>query len=160
MNNNYRPTIDINKPMDKTVLRIIVIVVIAILISGLFIFTMLFNVGVGEAAMVVDPLFGSISDPIIGPTFGIKAPWTSLTIVAYARETLGMWGDGTDEFADYPAINCFSEDQLEMSVDIMIRWSVDINKLKDLFKDDFKITSMKQSIDDYVNNYLLEEIRW
>jgi regulator of protease activity HflC (stomatin/prohibitin superfamily) len=45
-----------------------------------------------------------------------------------------MWGDGTDEFADYPAINCFSKDQLEMEVDIMIRWSVDPNKLKDLYQ--------------------------
>jgi regulator of protease activity HflC (stomatin/prohibitin superfamily) len=84
--------------------------------------------------MIVDPLFGSISDPVIGPTFGIKAPWTSLTTVTYAREALGMWGDGSDEFADYAAIDCFSKDQLEMQVDIMVRWSVDPNKLKDLYR--------------------------
>ena len=128
--NEYKP-----KPnIDKTLLRIIVIIAVAIAVIGLVIFTMIFSVGVGEAGMVVDPLTGSISDPVLGPTFGIKAPWTSLTTVAYARETLGMWGDGTDEFADYPAINCFSKDQLEMQVDIMIRWSVDPNKLKDLYQ--------------------------
>jgi regulator of protease activity HflC (stomatin/prohibitin superfamily) len=128
--NEYKP-----KPnIDKTLLRIIVIIAVAIAVSGLVVFTMIFSVGVGEAGMVVDPLTGSISDPVLGPTFGIKAPWTSLTTVAYARETLGMWGDGTDEFADYPAINCFSKDQLEMQVDIMIRWSVDPNKLKDLYQ--------------------------
>jgi hypothetical protein len=102
--NEYKPTI------DKTLLRIIIIIGVAIAISGLMVFTMIFNVGVGEAGMVVDPLTGSISDPILGPTFGIKAPWTSLTTVPYARETLGMWGDGTDEFADYSAIDCFSKD--------------------------------------------------
>ena len=126
--NEYKPTI------DKTLLRIIIIISVAIAIIGLMVFTMIFNVGVGEAGMVVDPLTGTISDPILGPTFGIKAPWTSLTTVPYARETLGMWGDGTDEFADYAAIDCFSKDQLEMQVDVMIRWSVDPNKLKVLYQ--------------------------
>ena len=117
-----------------TFLRIIIIIVVAIAIIGLMVISMIFSVGVGEAGMVVDPLTGSISDPVLGPTFGLKAPWTSLTTVPYARETLGMWGDGTDEFADYAAIDCFSKDQLEMKVDIMIRWSVDPNKLKDLYQ--------------------------
>jgi regulator of protease activity HflC (stomatin/prohibitin superfamily) len=126
----YRP-----KPsLSKTQLLIIVIMGIIIVIVGLVVFTMLFNVGVGEAGMIVDPLTGSISDPVIGPTFGLKAPWTTLTTVSYARETLGMWGDGSDKFADYAAINCFSKDQLEMKVDIMIRWSVDTNRLKDLYQ--------------------------
>jgi regulator of protease activity HflC (stomatin/prohibitin superfamily) len=126
----YKP----KPPIDKNFLRIIIIVFVAIAVIGLVAFTMVFNVGVGEAGMVVDPLTGSISDPVIGPTFGIKAPWTSLTTVTYARETLGMWGDGTDALADYPSIDCFSKDQLEMQVDILIRWSVDTNKLKDLYQ--------------------------
>ena len=128
--NEYTP----QSPINKTFLRIIIVVAVVVVVLGLAIFAMIFNVGVGEAGMIVDPLFGSISDPIIGPTFGIKAPWTSLTTVTYARETLGMWGDATDELADYPSIDCFSKDQLEMQVDIMIRWSVDPNKLKDLYQ--------------------------
>jgi len=126
--NEYKPN------RDKTLFRIIIIFAVVISIITLIVFTMIYSVGVGEAGMVVDPLTRSISDPILGPTFGIKAPWTSLTTVPYARETLGMWGDGTDEFADYSAIDCFSKDQLEMQVDIMIRWSVDPNKLKDLYQ--------------------------
>ncbi len=128
--NEYKP----KPPINTTFMRIIIIIVVVIAIIGLMIVSMIFNVGVGEAGMVVDPLTGSISDPVLGPTFGLKAPWTSLTKVNYARETLGMWGDGTDEFADYAAIDCFSKDQLEMKVDIMIRWSVDPNKLKDLYQ--------------------------
>ena len=128
--NEYKP-----KPnIDKTLLRIIVIIAVAITVIGLVVFTMIFSVGVGEAGMVVDPLTGSISDPVLGPTFGIKAPWTSLTTVAYARETLGMWGDGTDEFADYSTIHSFSRDQLEMQVDLMVRWEIDPSKLKDLYR--------------------------
>ena len=128
--NEYKP----KPPIDKTFLRIIIIIAVAIAVIGLVAFTMVFNVGVGEAGMVVDPLIGSISDPILGPTFGIKAPWTSLTKVPYARETLVMWCDATDELVDYPSIDCFSKDQLEMQVDVMIRWSIDPNKLKDLYQ--------------------------
>ena len=128
--NEYSP----KPPISKTFLRIIIIIAVAIAVIGLMVFAMIYSVGVGEAGMVVDPLTGSISDPVLGPTFGLKAPWTSLTTVPYARETLGMWGDGTDEFADYSAIDCFSKDQLEMQVDIMIRWSIDPNKLKDLYQ--------------------------
>jgi regulator of protease activity HflC (stomatin/prohibitin superfamily) len=128
--NEYKPQL----PINKTALRIITIIVAFIVIVGLMLFVMIFSVGVGEAGMIVDPLTGSISDPVLGPTFGLKAPWTSLTTVTYARETLGMWGDGTDKFADYAGIDCFSKDQLEMKVDIMIRWSVDPNKLKDLYQ--------------------------
>jgi regulator of protease activity HflC (stomatin/prohibitin superfamily) len=125
---NPRPNI------DKSTISIFAVIGIIILVIALVAFTMVFNVGVGEAGMIVDPLTGSISNPVLGPTFGIKAPWTSLTTVTYARETLGMWGDGTDELADYPSIDCFSNDQLEMQVDILIRWSVDPNKLVDLYR--------------------------
>jgi len=128
--NEYTP----RPPINKTFLRIAVIFAVVIIIIGLMVFAMIFSVGVGEAGMIVDPLTGSISDPVLGPTFGLKAPWTSLTTVTYARETLGMWGDGTDRFADYAAIDCFSKDQLEMQVDIMIRWSIDPNKLKELYQ--------------------------
>ena len=128
--NEYTP----RPPINKTFLRIAAIIAVVIIIIGLMVFAMIYSVGVGEAGMVVDPLTGSISDPVLGPTFGLKAPWTSLTTVTYARETLGMWGDGTDRFADYAAIDCFSKDQLEMQVDIMIRWSVDPNKLKELYQ--------------------------
>jgi regulator of protease activity HflC (stomatin/prohibitin superfamily) len=126
--NEYKPQI------DKTLMRIIVIIGVVIAIIALMVFTMIYQVGVGRAGMVVDPLTGSISDPVLGPTFGIKAPWTTVTVVEYARETLGMWGDATDELADYPSIDCFSNDQLEMQVDIMIRWSIDPSKLVDLYR--------------------------
>jgi len=124
----YRPVI------GKTFQRIITVIAVVIAIIILIISTMLFSIGVGVAGMIVDPLTGSISDPILGPTFGLKAPWTSLTKVSYARETLGMWGDATDKLADYPSISSFSKDQLEMQVDIMIRWTVDPDKLKELYK--------------------------
>jgi len=123
-----------NPDIDKKLMRIIVIIAVVAAIIVLMVFTMIYQVGVGRAGMVVDPLTGTISDPVLGPTFGLKAPWTTVTTVEYARETLGMWGDATDELADYPSIDCFSQDQLEMQVDIMIRWSIDQAKLVSLYQ--------------------------
>lgn len=123
-----------NPDIDKKLMRIIVIIAVVAAIIVLMVFTMIYQVGVGHAGMVVDPLTGTISDPVLGPTFGLKAPWTTVTTVEYARETLGMWGDATDELADYPSIDCFSQDQLEMQVDIMIRWSIDPAKLVILYQ--------------------------
>lgn len=123
-----------NPDIDKKLMRIIVIIAVVAAIIVLMVFTMIYQVGVGHAGMVVDPLTGTISDPVLGPTFGLKAPWTTVTTVEYARETLGMWGDATDELADYPSIDCFSQDQLEMQVDIMIRWTIDPAKLVSLYQ--------------------------
>ena len=123
-----------NPDIDKKLVRIIVIIAVVAAIIVLMVFTMIYQVGVGHAGMIVDPLTGTISDPVLGPTFGLKAPWTTVTTVEYARETLGMWGDATDELADYPSIDCFSQDQLEMQVDIMIRWSIDPAKLVSLYQ--------------------------
>ena len=127
--NEWNPNV-----VDKKQMRIIAIIAVVAAIIVLMVFTMIYQVGVGRAGMVVDPLTGTISDPVLGPTFGLKAPWTTVITVEYARETLGMWGDATDELADYPSIDCFSQDQLEMQVDIMIRWSIDPAKLVSLYQ--------------------------
>jgi len=113
--------------------RLVAGIIFLVIILSVFFLTMLYSVGVGSAGMRVDPISRSISDPIIGPAWGIKMPWEALVTVPYARESLGMWGDGTDEYADFPAIDCFSDEGAELSVDIMVRWQIDLNKLKDLY---------------------------
>jgi len=52
----------------------------------------------------------------------------------YAIDTIGMWGNGTDEYADFPTIKCFSSDQLEMSIDVMVRWRLNTNELRNLYE--------------------------
>lgn len=114
-----------------------VIVLIAILAVTLVVlaFTSLYSVEVGYAGMKVNPLSKSISDPITGPVWGLKWPWEDVIKIPYARESLGMWGDGTDEYADFPMVDgCFSDEGSELTVDIMIRWQLDLHKLKDLYQ--------------------------
>jgi len=104
-------------------IKILVFVLILILIvSMLFGFTMIISVGVGHAVLLVDPLTKSTSDSIVGPTYIVKAPWVTAVDVYYA----------TDSFED--TVACFSSDQLEMQIQILLRWSLNPDKLKDLYQ--------------------------
>jgi len=83
---------------------------------------MIISVGVGHAVLLVDPLTKSTSEPIVGPTYVVKAPWVTAVDVYYA----------TDSFED--TIACFSSDQLEMQIQILLRWSLNSGKLRSLYQ--------------------------
>jgi regulator of protease activity HflC (stomatin/prohibitin superfamily) len=99
----------------------LVIGVILFVAFVVFALIMVISVGVGHAAILVDPVTRSTSEPILGPTFAIKAPWVSVVNIYYA----------TDSFED--TIPCFSSDQLEMQIEVLMRWSLNPNKLRDLY---------------------------
>ncbi len=115
-------------------LALIIILVIAAIFVAVFFLTMWVNVPVGNAVVLVDPIGGKISDPILGPAWVTKAPWVRPVQITVAVDTLGMWGDGTDPTADFPTVKSFSRDQLEMEIDIMIRWRLDSSKVKQLYE--------------------------
>jgi regulator of protease activity HflC (stomatin/prohibitin superfamily) len=83
---------------------------------------MVTSVGVGHALLLVDPLTKSTSEPIVGPTYVVKAPWVTAVDVYYA----------TDSYED--TIACFSSDQLEMQIQVLLRWSLDPDKLRALYQ--------------------------
>lgn len=135
--------------------------VMIILLVGIVLFTVLFalsmfvSVGVGHAAVLVDPWAKTVSEPKIGPTWIVKAPWVQAVNIMVATDTLGMWGDGTDPSADLPTVKCFSKDQLEMAVDIMLRWRLDVSKLKELYQ----ILPQKNWKNDVIASIAREQIR-
>jgi len=134
--------VEVKKEMDKEKfhfnpaigLALIIIIVFAAVFTAVFFLTMWVNVPVGNAVVLVDPIAGSISDPILGPTWVTKTPWVQPVQIGVAVDTLGMWGDGSDRTADFPTIKSFSRDQLEMQIDILIRWRLDIEKVKQLYE--------------------------
>ncbi|MDH5770973.1 MAG: SPFH domain-containing protein, partial [Candidatus Bathyarchaeota archaeon] len=115
-------------------LALIIIVVLLAIFTAVFFLTMWVNVPVGNAVVLVDPLGGKISEPILGPTWVTKAPWIRPVQITVAVDTLGMWGDGTDRTADFPTVKSFSKDQLEMEIDIMLRWRLDASNVKQLYE--------------------------
>jgi len=112
----------------------IIILAGLVIFGALFALTMFASVGVGHAMVLVDPWAKSISEPTVGPTWIVKAPWVQPVNIMIATDTLGMWGDGTDPSADMPTVAAFSKDQLEMGIDIMLRWNLDVSKVKELYQ--------------------------
>jgi len=100
---------------------------------GVFFATMFVSVDTGYGALVIDPMTGGVSEPVLGPCWFVKMPWQYVVFIYYATESIGMWGDGSDPYAEYPAIKCFTSDQLEATIDVMVRWSLDPSKLRSLY---------------------------
>lgn len=101
----------------------LIVLVIALALFGVFfVATMFVSVGVGSAVVLVDPWAKTVSDPKLGPAWVVKAPWVQPVKVYYA----------TDSFED--VIPCFSSDQLEMQIEVLMRWALDPNKIKGLYE--------------------------
>jgi len=82
---------------------------------------MLVKVDVGHAVVLVDPVSKSIGDPILGPAFALKAPWVNAVDIYYA----------TDSYE--ATVPCFSSDQLEMEIGVLVRWALNTDKIRDLY---------------------------
>jgi regulator of protease activity HflC (stomatin/prohibitin superfamily) len=106
-----------------------------LVVFGLF---LVIYVGVGHAVILVDPISRSTSEPILGPTYAIKAPWVSAVDMYYA----------TDSFED--TIPCFSSDQLEMQIEVLVRWSLDTNKLRELYSNYPRLNYKEAAIESIV----------
>jgi len=134
---------------------LIIIVVLLAIFAAVFFLTMWVNVPVGNAVVLVDPIGGTISEPILGPTWVIKAPWIRPVQITVAVDTLKIWGDGTDPTADFPTVKSFSKDQLEMKIDIMIRWRLDPAKVNQLYEN----LPQKNWKNDVISSIAREQVR-
>jgi len=109
--------------IEHATLKIFVALVFgALIFFATFFATMFGSVDTGYAVIFVDPWAKTISGPIVGPSWYIKAPWVQAVRIYYA----------TDTFSD--TIPCFSSDQMEMQIEVLIRWSLDETKIKDLYR--------------------------
>jgi regulator of protease activity HflC (stomatin/prohibitin superfamily) len=131
MNMDYEQRFQVN---PKIVMASVIIIVLLGVSLSVFFLTMWVNVPVGNAVVMVDPVGGKITGPVLGPTWATKAPWVNAVQIKVAVDILGMWGSGTDPTADLPTVKSFSKDQLEMEIDIMMRWRLDASKVKQLYE--------------------------
>jgi len=134
---------------------IIIVTVLIAIFAAVFFLTMWVSVPVGNAVIMVDPLGGTISEPVLGPTFVTKAPWVNAVQITVSVDSLGMWGDGTDRTADFPTVKSFSKDQLEMEIDVTIRWKLDTSKLSALYEN----LPQKNWKKDIISSITREQIR-
>ena len=121
---------------------LIVLAIILVVFFIIFALTMVVSVGVGHAVVLVDPIAKSTSDPILGPTYALKAPWVSAVDVYYATES-------------YEAtVPCFSSDQLEMQIGVLIRWSLKPDKITELYNNypnlNYKETAIESVLEETI----------
>lgn len=125
-------------------LKVVLVTALALIVIFAVIFglVMIRSVDVGHAIILVDPLAQSTSEPILGPTYVIKAPWVSAIDIYYA----------TESFED--TVPCFSSDQLEMQITILMRWSLNPDKLRDLYTNyprlNYKETAIQSIVEETI----------
>jgi len=121
---------------------LIVLAIILVVFFIIFALTMVVSVGVGHAVVLVDPIAKSTSDPILGPTYALKAPWVSAVDVYYA----------TDSYE--ATVPCFSSDQLEMQIGVLIRWSLKPDKITELYNNypnlNYKETAIESVLEETI----------
>lgn len=110
-----------NMPSRKVMILVSVLIVILVgaAIVGL---TMIIQVKVGDAVILVDPLLQVTGEPIKGPSYVIKAPWVTAITIYYSTDS---WET---------TIASFSSDQLEMQVQTLVRWSLNPDNLRKLYQ--------------------------
>ncbi|MCK4483136.1 hypothetical protein KAU55_07890, partial [Candidatus Bathyarchaeota archaeon] len=130
--------LSLSKRQTGLILLVIVLVIFAIMVP----LTLVVSVGVGHGAILVDPISKSISDPILGPTYALKAPWVNVVDVYYATESYET------------TVPCFSSDQLEMQIGVLLRWSLIPDKIRDLYSNyprmDYKETAIESIMEETI----------
>jgi len=108
------------------------IAVVTLIIVGVLIVLSGSSVGVGDVALVVDPLSGTVSNPVVGPRWFLKLPYQSVVKVPYSTQYLIL--SNTDPNADFASLMCFSSEGIEVTTDIVVRFGIDVNKAAALYQ--------------------------
>jgi len=146
--------------------RIIIIGVLVALLLVTFAFGMVYNTGVGDQAILID-VSGAKFYGVANGAWSIKLPWQSLVVIHYSMHKLGFWGDGSDQYADFPAIYARSFDIIDHTVDCMVRWSYKPTALiemyqnyqdMDMIKNDVIASTIRDAARDAVKEFTTVEI--
>lgn len=114
---------------------IIVVAVVAFLIIATLLALSVFTLPAGVVAVVVDPVSGTISKPVLGPTVGFKAPWAYLIEDTYAVEIIefiktekaaGRW--------TFDAPTVLTKDGVTVTVEMVVRYRIVPQRFDELVK--------------------------
>src|SRR2546427_348842 len=105
----------------------VILLIIALTSLGL-IAANIYTVGVSQVGILVNPYTGEFSGPVAGPTLAWKSvPWVNVVIVSTAVQTIQMVGSGNN-------INVLTRDNLNVSLDVTIRYQVMSTNVITLYK--------------------------
>jgi regulator of protease activity HflC (stomatin/prohibitin superfamily) len=116
-------------PRFPAIIPVLIVVVILVGVVGVISAA---SVGVGDVALVVDPLVGTVSNPVVGPRWFFKLPYQSIVKVPYSTQYLIL--SNSDPNADFGSLMCFSTEGIEVTMDIVVRFGIDVNKAAALYQ--------------------------
>jgi regulator of protease activity HflC (stomatin/prohibitin superfamily) len=111
---------------------IIPVAIVILVVVGVFALLSGASVGVGDVALVVDPLSGTVSNPVVGPRWFFKLPYQSVVKVPYSTQYLIL--SNSDPNADFASLMCFSSEGIEVTTDVVVRFGIDVNKAAALYQ--------------------------
>src|SRR6266496_5237137 len=138
----------------------VILLIIALTSLG-FIASNIYTVGVSQVGILVNPYTGEFSGPVAGPTLAWKSvPWVNVVIVSTAVQTIQMVGPGNN-------INVLTRDNLNVSLDVTIRYQVMAANVITLYKhypalsweDNALVPLIRSSVRDVVANYTADELQ-
>lgn len=123
----------------------------------------IYTVGLGEVAVVVDPILGSISKPVLGPAISFKAPWAYVVRDYAGVEAVDMFYEPP---RDYPAVYALTRDGITAEVDITIRYRIIPDRFDTLVKyyprlnyeEDFLVATARQIVREVIANFTMTDL--
>ncbi len=142
---------------------IIGLIILFIIVGIILIPTSIYQLGVGEVAVVVDPIFKYVSKPIVGPTFGLKLPWQYIIKDFYTIDYIEL---SEMKDADYPPITALTKDGVQITVEMTFTYSVDPKLFDELARNypriDYEpqrlIPIITQVVRDVIAKYTVEDV--
>ncbi|RLE70981.1 MAG: hypothetical protein DRJ43_00775 [Thermoprotei archaeon] len=138
---------------------VIPLLIVIVVISALSVY----QVGLGEVAIVIDPIFQRLGRPVVGPAIAFKPPWAYVVKDYIGVEAIDMFFEPP---RDYPAIRALTQDGVLVEVDVTIRYRVIPENFDKLVKayprlnyeEDFLVATARQVVREVISNYTLTDI--
>ncbi|MCI4409181.1 MAG: prohibitin family protein [Thermofilum sp.] len=157
--------IRISEVLDRDVIMSLLIIfgIIAIVVAGVVFFFFTYTIPFGKVAVIIDPVAKSMSPPIVGATWGFKAPWAYIIQDDIGVQAVDMFSEPP---RDYPAVSALTRDGVQIDVDITIRYKIIPDKFDVLVKnyptlnyeEDFIVANARQVVREVISNYTMTDI--
>jgi len=121
--------------MPRKTATALAVAVLAFLAAAVVVSLSVYSLPAGVVAVVVDPVTGQISKPVLGPALGFKAPWAYLIEDTYAIEVIefvhkeraaGRW--------EFTAPEVLTRDGVVVTVEMVVRYRIVPQRFDELVK--------------------------
>jgi regulator of protease activity HflC (stomatin/prohibitin superfamily) len=139
--------------------------IIMLLVLGVVVVLSFYSLSAGTVAVIVDPVSGQISKPILGPAVGFKAPWAYMIEDTYAVEVIEFaQKEKAAEKWVFSAPEVLTKDGVVVTVEMVVRYRINPQRFDELvrrfpqvdYDDKVLVPKARQLIRDVVSKVSLD----